>query len=502
MDAPQVGPVARWERWVLATILLLAAIFYAGDALGRHDRFFTSGFDLGIYGQAIWHWSRFEVAESTVRRFPNLFGDHFHPTLALYAPVFWIGDGLRNLLVAQVAVVLGAAFPIHAFARRRLGAYESLGIAGAYVVSWGVAQGLAFDVHDTSWSALALALTLYAFDRRSMRGFLAATVFLLLTREDQGLALAGIGVAALLLRRYREGVLSLVGGLGWILLTTRAIIPHFAQAPYAYWYYGYLGPNLPSAILGGLRQPRLLALHLVLPVMKTKTLLKGLGAYAFLPLFSPLAMVCLPNVLALLLADSSIRWEARYHYWMPISAAAAIAAADGLGRLFARYGTPSPRVSAGFGLAFVAFSMITTSRTDGLGRGWQPRDEGNISAARRVLALIPPEASVSATNYALGHLGARKDVYILRWGGEFAYGLVPVRAEYVVVDPVSFQVHGGRRDLHPFADPDYELIADDGGWSLFRLRPGIIAAHGLQPLVSKERPEDFVRTPEPVPHPR
>lgn len=318
--AQETGP-ARWERWALLGIVLLATMVYAADALGRHARFLTSGFDLGIYGQAVWHWSRFETAESTIRRLPNLFGDHFHPTLMLYAPAFWFGDGLRNLLVAQVLVVTSAAFPIHSFARRRLRAWLALGIAGAYLASWRVAQGLAFDVHDTSWSALALALTLDAFDRRSWWRLVPAALFLLLTREDQGLALAGLGVAAFFLRRPWEGTLATGAGLGWVLFATRVVVPHFGGAPYLYWFYGYLGPDLTSAVIGTITHPLVVARNVLLPLAKAKTLLKGLGTYAFLPLLSPFAFVCLPNVLALLLSDSEARWESRYHYWMPISAA-------------------------------------------------------------------------------------------------------------------------------------------------------------------------------------
>jgi hypothetical protein len=51
---------------------------------------FASGVDLVIFDQAIWHLSRFERPESTVRGLSNLFGDHFHPLIALFAPLYWI----------------------------------------------------------------------------------------------------------------------------------------------------------------------------------------------------------------------------------------------------------------------------------------------------------------------------------------------------------------------------------------------------------------------------
>ena len=63
-----------------------AALFYGAVSIFRHDRFGSSGYDLGIFDQTIWGYSRFEFVRNTIKGTPNLLGDHFHPALMLLAP--------------------------------------------------------------------------------------------------------------------------------------------------------------------------------------------------------------------------------------------------------------------------------------------------------------------------------------------------------------------------------------------------------------------------------
>ena len=63
-----------------------AAVFFASIPIFRHDRFGSSGYDLGIFDQTIWGYSRFELIPNTVKGVPNLLGDHFPPVLFGLAP--------------------------------------------------------------------------------------------------------------------------------------------------------------------------------------------------------------------------------------------------------------------------------------------------------------------------------------------------------------------------------------------------------------------------------
>ncbi len=100
-----------------------AALFGVGYALYglfRHWHFGSSAFDLGIFDQAVWHLSRLELPASTIKGVSNLFGDHFHPVIALFAPLYWIASGPETLIAAQAALLAASIIPVFLYLRDRL----------------------------------------------------------------------------------------------------------------------------------------------------------------------------------------------------------------------------------------------------------------------------------------------------------------------------------------------------------------------------------------------
>jgi uncharacterized membrane protein len=57
--------------------------------LYQHWHFYT-GIDLGVFSQAVFHYSRFEAPSSSIIQCGNLLGDHFHPILIVLAPFYWL----------------------------------------------------------------------------------------------------------------------------------------------------------------------------------------------------------------------------------------------------------------------------------------------------------------------------------------------------------------------------------------------------------------------------
>src|SRR6266852_9473984 len=113
------------RRRRLSTVLplglaLIAAAAYAAISIYRHDHFASNAFDLGVQDQTIWGYSRLQMIPNTVEMIPNLLGDHFHPILMAVAPLFWIWDDARILLLVQAALLAIAAVPIFWWARQRL----------------------------------------------------------------------------------------------------------------------------------------------------------------------------------------------------------------------------------------------------------------------------------------------------------------------------------------------------------------------------------------------
>jgi uncharacterized membrane protein len=87
----------------------------------RIHYFVMDAYDLGIFDQAVRHYAHFQAPLVTLKGDDyNIWGDHFHPIIALWAPLYWIWDNARMLVIGQGLVVAAAIFPLTNFLRRHM----------------------------------------------------------------------------------------------------------------------------------------------------------------------------------------------------------------------------------------------------------------------------------------------------------------------------------------------------------------------------------------------
>src|SRR5437867_2275235 len=72
--------IAKFLPLALATA---AAAGLSTASIFRHDHFGSNAYDLGLFDQTVWGYSRLEVIPNTILRLPTTLGDHFHPILML-----------------------------------------------------------------------------------------------------------------------------------------------------------------------------------------------------------------------------------------------------------------------------------------------------------------------------------------------------------------------------------------------------------------------------------
>src|ERR687895_233513 len=336
---PAGRPIRRTRhgRWV-GGLTGAAAIVYATYALLRFHTFLAGSYDLVIFDQAIRSYSRFDLPVSIVKGVHNGFGpdfavlgDHFSPIIALLAPLYWIWDDPRTLLLAQAVLFAAAIPPLWVFTRRVLGSAAAYCVAGAYAVCWPITSAIAFDFHEAAFAPVLTAVMLERFQAgRRWHGVLAALA-LLLVKEDMGLLVAGYGLYLLLSRRERAlGGSFIVVGLAWTWLAARVLIPAFGGDPDYYWAYGALGDDLPSAITHAATQPWDAVWLLLLPLLLA-------------PLRSPLVLAALPLLAERMLASRFGHWwEPRFHYNAFVVVVLLAAGVDGV----RRFNVPRPLGSA------------------------------------------------------------------------------------------------------------------------------------------------------------
>ncbi len=389
------GRSARWLPWAAAAAL---AVFYAAVSIRRHVELLTSGYDLGIYDQAVRSYSQWHLPFNSVQG-PHfdVLGDHFSPVLALLAPLYWIHDSPTTLLAAQGALIAVGVVPLMGWAHRSVGLGASLVVGFGYGFSFGVANAVTFDFHEVAFAAPLISFAVVAFGEGRLTAAVAWAAPLVFVKEDLGLTVAVLGLLVAWRGRRMLGLLTAAGGAVASALAVLVIIPAFNP----------LGHNTKTTKFGTSIVHQ--ASTLLSPDIKILTLVFLLAPTVFLAVRSPLLVLAVPTIAWRFLATDPAYWGVQYHYGlvlMPILFAAFI---DVLRR---RHGRPSIRwillastvITAylipqnGFAPAFTSSLWHTSAAT---------------ASVKELLATIPSGTTVAASNQLLPQLSQRDHVTLI-----------------------------------------------------------------------------------------
>jgi uncharacterized membrane protein len=377
---------------------VVAAVAFAGYAawsLQRLRTFDASGFDLGIFEQAVRSYAhgRWPVSDLLGPGAPTL-GDHFHPILALLAPFYLLWPSPACLLVAQAFLFALSAVPVTRCACRVLGTRRGAVVAAGYVLSWGLLSAVNFDFHEVCFAVPMVAFAAEHLLRERWRAAVWCALPLVLVKEDLPLTLAAVGVVLVLKGQRRLGWAVAGFGVAASVLLVTVVLPALNPAG-AYAHSGGLNP------FGG-------------SIVKVSMLLALVAPTAFTALRSPVLLLAVPTLLWRLVSANDRYWGMGYHYsavLMPIVFLAGLHGARRAARLL-------PACALVAGLASLA--LQAAHLTDGV---WTPSQRAGIDA---VLARIPDGADVMASNRLAPRLTSRCTVL-------FFDGVSKQRPEWVVV---------------------------------------------------------------------
>ena len=419
--------LCRDGPWPLCLLVLFAALSYGTYSLLRNRHFASGAYDLGLFDQAIWHYSRFEAPVSTLYLAgpTNVLSDHFSPILVVLAPFYWVWDNVDVLLIAQAALFASAAVPIWLFVRRRLGVVPAYCFASAYLAYWGILQAVAFDFHEIAFAVPLIAFAILFADQERWRSFFSCAVLLLLVKEDLAILIAFLGIYLILKRHRRQGAACVLLGVVAFYVTTKLLMPHFAVVGTAvprgspqHWSYTRLGKNQLDALRNTIAHPTLLPRVFLHPVVKEHTELAIFRPFAFLAVFSPLTIVAIPLLAERFLSSTTSYWVQTYHYTATISPIVAMASADGLTNLL-RWTRSSARLWRRLALAggalVVALNVVALPSSP-LASLTDPsfyQQTATDAAGNAALAHIPPRVSVVTQNAIAPHLTHRDVVTLL-----------------------------------------------------------------------------------------
>lgn len=486
------------------TLLWTALCFSLSLALGLQQWSAGSlgGFDLGIFDQAIRNYSGFRLPgselKSTHHGFPpdfSILGDHFSPVLALLAPLYWIWDDPRVLLIAEAALFAAGVPVVRRIADNCFRSAPSPVVAraaqlacAAYALGWPLMTASRRGFHEVAFAVPLLLLLLERGMRRRYGAVLVYAGLLCCTKEDLGLVV-GVYGAVLAYRSRRDGVKGRAGiatgaalfVLGPVasLVTIKWLLPMMGGTPGFYWSYGQLGPDFGAALLRVVTEPWILFGVATAPPVKITLVMWLFGTLLFLPLGSATAWCALPLVAERILSETSNHWTVLHHYdaflW-PILLTAAVEVSGRLYRRSRRSRSTSWAVrwwgpGAGFLTLLIAvpFGLFALPNP----AYWTPAP--HTRALREAARMIPDGASAEVDNIIAPHLTARGPVVLA--------DTVPRGADYVLLQfgVVSF----------PFAS-----VAQEQAYSGFLLKHGYRRVWERDTVLLLRREAEFPITPE------
>ncbi|WP_035849237.1 DUF2079 domain-containing protein [Kitasatospora azatica] len=436
--------------------VLPAALFDLALSLPRQWRMETTGFDLGIFEQAVRGYAGLGAPVATLKATGfDLLGDHFSPLLAVLAPVYRLFPGAATLLVVQALLLALSCGPVTGLAVQRLGRGRGVAIGLAYGLSWGLWTADRFDFHEVALAVPLAACATVALARERYRTAVSWAVPLLLVKEDQGLLLAGIGVYLCWRGQRRLGAATVLLAVAATALTVLVLVP--ALNPGGEYSYGANGAWHGENPLG----------RLLLPGLKWQTVALLLAPTLFLALRSPLSLLAVLPLAARFWSPSETYWEPTHHYNAVLMPVLFVALVDGLHRLRDRRWL-SRRAPAAALLLALAWAPLPCLSPPG----------PQLAVARQTLAVIPDGASVAAANRLAPQLTNRCTVSLfpfLTAPGAAGPSWRPV-AEWVAVldDPDGFPVPTDQQRAAQDGLPQagYRVVAVGGGVTVYHWRAG------------------------------
>ena len=434
--------------------VLIAAGLFAVICLGLQawrSWVLLASYDQGIFQQVLWnslhgHWfestlsSQLSTNVEHAGELPSVdyerLGQHFTPTLLLFAPLLGLLGGAA-LPLAQVGLVTAAGLVLHRLASGCLPERTANWIAYGYFGGNALIGPTLGNFTDLCQLPLAVFVLVLGLVERRTGLILLAAGLMPLIREDTGVLLVAVGFWLLVRDRQRWPLaLALISwGGGWVLLCTNVLMPLFSDDNAKRFMVENFGQYLSDGNSEGssslavlqrmLSQPFLLLQQLVDPPGGTFRYLLGHSLpFLFLPLISLDAwLLAGPSLLGLFLAQGAnnplaitIRytllvvpgfalgtlfwWQRRPHLQLGPRFRLAWGAAISLSLLLTL--TSNPHRSLSFLVPASVQPWVHSSPVEQWSHG---------AAARRALAVIPPQASVAA-NTPLVPLLARREVLV------------------------------------------------------------------------------------------
>lgn len=461
--------VTTWLRgdgkyWTALAVLMLVYVGVMTRAQFNKYDGYGMGFDLGTYEQVIWNTAHGRLfATSNFKYTDSHLGADVILMEAIIAVPYALAPTTYTLLFLETVAVALGAIPLFLLGRRHLGQAAALAIVFAYLIYVPLHFLNLYEFQPRAFALSLLFLLFYFLDIKNLRGYIVTILLLLTTRTDVALFVGMMGVYAWLHHKPAKFSLSSFGlGFGWFVLAALVIVPRFntgGKLQYLEWYR-WMGSTPSEIVLTMVTRP-LFVIENVVTLPKLSFLAQIFGEAGFLPLLRPdVLLVGLPTFALSLLSLQRIQWDIRYQYGSLLYVLTFVGTIYAIAML-ARWKWLNMRVSARWiTRALTVFVVVCSLSAYGvIGSpvwSWLKRPiSASAQAANELIAQVPPDAPLAASNLLGPHVARREGFYFFPPRNEFYTDQALLRAQYVLVDVNTDK-----------DDPTFEGLKTDKAWEL------------------------------------
>ncbi len=231
----------------LNEVMKVATFFFVLCLLLTLHRYYSfyATYDQGIFNQLFWNGTHGRFFESSLssalstnvvhqNQIPEVsyhrLGQHFTPALMLWLPIYSLFPSPVTLTVLQVTLITAAGLVLYPLARHYLEPRLSAAIAVSYYCANAVIGPTLGNFHDSCQTPLFVFSLLLAMEKRWWPLFGILATLMLAVREDGGVVLFGVGVYLILSRRYPlTGIAVCILSFGYMIVLTNLIMPLFSE---------------------------------------------------------------------------------------------------------------------------------------------------------------------------------------------------------------------------------------------------------------------------------
>lgn len=485
---------------VFWTLVVAYVVAFCAMSFRRYDTFLMHSLDMGNMEQVIWntfHGHPFHFTNMRQHIAVEAFGTntrlsfHVEPILLPLSLLQLVAARPEALLVTQTVVLASGAWAVRRLVRRHLpGSWlAELVFPLAYLLFPALEAANLYEFHPVTLTAAFLLWAVDFGDQGRAVPFVLAGIAATFCKEEIGLVVALLALWSM--RRgltWRVAVPLAVATAAWALIAVLVIVPAaeraehstVATSPYLtrYLSHAMLGPGQYVHVTIGdvlrywVSNPQQLA-ETIFGEAKQGYVHRLLVPVAYLAVLSPITLlVSLPSFLLIIFSIDQHMYGGLGHYTAELVGIVTAASVLGLARLAmmaSQFGLRARHVVT-IGCVVLLIISLANSRVNGFApfdNSFQwPAMTPHVQLGQQMLAMIPPNAAVSAQDTLDPHLSDRAHIYLFPDYKD---------AQYIALDATLNPIPTNSQGLHNIVvsllqSRRWDVLFADDGYLLLRKR--------------------------------